>query len=219
LNPGPPAPQAGVIIRTRRRAPDTGLCYKYETETIKTLLTMQSNGLKEGTLRAVKYQLKYLDKNPDLKNREEVQTFIASMKQANSYKQCMVKAYNYFADVNGINRIETHFKYRRKIPLIPSSENVNRIISASSKKYATIFRILDETGLEEQELRNVTRNDIDIEKGIINAQGWKNHKSRSFKLKLETSEMLRQYLFKYREFQPFPETQYMGEIWEEQETN
>src|SRR5208283_4807278 len=99
LNPGPPAPQAGVIIRTRRRAPYTGLCYKYEPEIIKTLLTMQNNGLKQGTLRVVNYQLKYLEKNSDLMNPEQVKAFIAQMKQANSYKQCMVKAYNYFADI------------------------------------------------------------------------------------------------------------------------
>ena len=175
---------------------------------------MQSNGLKQGTLRAVNYQLKYLDKNTNLRNPEQVQAFIASMKQANSYKQCIVKAYNYFADINGIKRIETYFKYQRKIPLITSSENVNKIISASSKKYATIFKILDETGLEEQELRNPTRKDIDIEKGIINAQGCKNHKSRSFKLKPETAEMLRQYLFKYIDHQPFPESHYMSTIWQ-----
>ena len=91
---------------------------------------MQNNGLKQGTLRAVNYQLKYLDKNSDLMKPQEVKAFIAQMKQANSYKQCMVKAYNYFADINGIQRLETHFKYQRKIPLIPSSENVRKIISA-----------------------------------------------------------------------------------------
>jgi hypothetical protein len=91
LNPGPPAPQAGVIIRTRRRAPDTGLCYRYEPEIIKTLLTMQSNGLKQGTLRAVNYQLKYLDKNTDLRNSEQVQAFIESMKQATATSNAWLK--------------------------------------------------------------------------------------------------------------------------------
>jgi integrase len=181
---------------------------------------MQSNGLKQGTLRAVNCQLKYLDKNADLINPERVKAFIAQMKQANSYKQCMVKAYNYFADVNGIQRLETHFKYQRKIPLIPSSENVRKIISASSKKYATIFTILDETGLEEQELATITRKDIDEKQGIINAQGCKGHKSRSFKLKPETAEMLRQYLNKYTNENPFPDSHYQSEIWEkEPETN
>ena len=63
---------------------------------------MQNNGLKQGTLKAVNYQLKYLDKNTDLINSEKVKGFIAQMKQANSYKQCMVTPYNYFADINGI---------------------------------------------------------------------------------------------------------------------
>ncbi|MGD0645495.1 MAG: hypothetical protein ABSA75_11380 [Candidatus Bathyarchaeia archaeon] len=66
---------------------------------------MQNNGLKQGTLKAVNYQLKYLDKNTNLMNPEQVKAFIATTKQANSYKQCIVKAYNYFADVDGIQRL------------------------------------------------------------------------------------------------------------------
>ena len=225
MNPGPPAPQAGVIIRTRRRAPDTGLLPqflpKYETEIIKTLLTMQTNGLKEGTLRSVNYQLKYLERYTDLIEPEKVKAFISQMKQANSYKQNMVKAYNYFADINGLDKLETLFKYQRKIPLIPTSENVNKIISASTKKYATIFRILDETGLEGEELATITKNNIDEKQGIINAQGCKGHKSRSFKLKPETAEMLRQYLNRQKHTRsdtftnekPFPPAVYMSKAW------
>jgi len=52
---------------------------------------MKNKGLKEGTLEAVNYQLKYLDKNTDLMNSKQVKAFIANMKQANSYKQCMLK--------------------------------------------------------------------------------------------------------------------------------
>jgi integrase len=144
------------------------------------------------------------------------------MKQANSYKQCMIKADNYFADVNGIPRLKTHFKYQRKIPLIPTTENVNKIISASSTKYAKIFRILDETGLEEQEIYSVTINDIDIENGIINAQGCKGHKSRSFKLKPETAEMLKHYMNRkkhtrsdtFTKEKPFPKPHVISEAWE-----
>ena len=143
------------------------------------------------------------------------------MKQANSYKQTMIKAYNYFAETNGIQRLTTHFKYQRKIPLIPTSENVNKIISASTKKYATIFRILDETGLEGEELASMTRNSIDEKQGIINAQGCKGHKSRSFKLNPETAEMLRQYLNRqkhtrsdtYTTEKPFPPAVYMSKAW------
>lgn len=60
------------------------------------------------------------------------------MKQANSYKQCIVKAYNYFAIANGIQWIKPTYKYERKIPLIPTTENVNKII----RKKEGIFVLL-----------------------------------------------------------------------------
>jgi hypothetical protein len=75
---------------------------------------MQNNGWKQGTLRAVSYQLKYLAKNTDVIQAEQVKTFVATMKQANSYKQCMVKAYNYSVDINGLTRLEKHFKYQER---------------------------------------------------------------------------------------------------------
>ena len=135
------------------------------------------------------------------------------MKQVNSYKQCIVKAYNYFAITNGIQWIKPKYKYQRKIPIIPANENVKKIIANTSKKYVTIFTILDETGLEGEELASMNRNSIDEKQGIINAQGCKGYKSRSFKLKAETAEMLRKYLNIHTENQPFPPSEYMGKVW------
>ena len=174
---------------------------------------MKDNGLTEGTLKSINYRIKQLDKNTDLMKPKEVKAFIAQMKQANSYKQCIVKAYNYLTGVNGIQWIKPKYKYQRKIPLIPTNENVKKIIANASKKYATIFTILDETGLEGEELASLDRKHIDQQQGIINAQGCKGHKSRPFKLKPETAELLRQYLNKYTEEKPFPPSEYMGKIW------
>jgi hypothetical protein len=51
----------------------------------------------------------------------------------------------------------------RKIPLIPITENIHKIISASPEKYATIFTILEETGLEGQELATTLAEAITME--------------------------------------------------------
>jgi len=213
LNPGSHAPQACILIHARRRPHETGLRYRNDEKVIKTLLKMETSGIKKGTINTVSYQLQFLGRNANLENPEEVKTFIASMKQADSYKQAMVKAYNYYATTNGINWIRPKYKPQRKIPLIPTNENVKKIISNASPKYATIFTILDETGLEGEELHNVTRADIDTTQGILNAKGCKGHQPRSFKLKPETAELLRQYLNKYTENTPFPDPEYMGKIW------
>jgi len=135
------------------------------------------------------------------------------MKQANSYKTAVAKAYNYLCATNGLEWEKPKYRTDDKIPLIPTTENVKKIISASTEKYATIFTILAEIGLEAHEVEMVTRKDIDTEKGIITAKGCKGHAPRTFKLKQQTAEMLRIYLFKHTENNPFPKSEYMGKIW------
>jgi integrase len=180
---------------------------------------MKSAGLNQSTIEKTNERLNYLDRNADLTKPEEVKTFIATMKQANSYKQCIVKAYNYLAGANKIQWIKPKYRYQRKIPLIPTNENVKKIIANASTKYAAIFTILDETGLEGEELATLDKNHIDQTQGIINAQGCKGHKSRTFKLKPETAELLRQYLNKYTNEKPFPDAIYMGKIWRRTQNN
>jgi integrase len=104
-------------------------------------------------------------------------------------------------------------KYERKIPKIPTSEAINKMISRASRKYATIFKILMETGVMPFELSQVTERDIDLEKGIINVQGFKGHTSRSFKLKSDTVAMLKQYLQTYTCDKPFPNPLWIGKMW------
>jgi len=54
-----------------------------------------------------------------------------------------------------------------------------KVISASSFKYATIFRILMETGIMPYELFRMKVSDIDLEKGILTIRGYKGHSSRT----------------------------------------
>ena len=187
MNPGPPAPQAGVIIRTRRRALQTGL-YKNADIIIKTLEKLRASGLDQGTLYQTEYQLIEINEKSDLFNPEEVKKYISNRKNkngektANSYRNNLLKGYAYFASVNGIQWERPYFHYERKIPRIPTTEAVTKIISASTRKYATIFTLLTETGFEGKELERTSRDDIDAEQGIINVQGCKAHNSRPIKL-------------------------------------
>jgi len=105
------------------------------------------------------------------------------------------------------------YKWIQNIPIIPTTANVNKIISASTKRYATIFTILAETGLEGQELRNTHKDNIDTEQGIISAKGCKGHASGSYKLKAHTAEMLREYIAKNQQEYPFPKPKIMSQIW------
>jgi len=174
---------------------------------------MKSAGLEKSTIKTVNARLNYLSKNVDLSKPEDVKLFISNMPHANSYKQQIVNAYNYVCAINGFKWTKPKYRVEQKIPLIPTTANVNKIISATSKKYATLYTILAETGLEAHELATVTRKDIDIETGIINAKGCKGHAPRSFKLKQKTHAMLREYLYIYKGEKPFPASRSMTQIW------
>jgi integrase len=202
---------ANPDIITRLRAHNTGI--RYEGEIINTLLWMKSSGLAENTIETASHKLNQIARNADLMNPLEVKTYIANTTVCNATKQKLADIYNYFAKTHGITWERPNYKYERKIPLIPTTENINKVISASSKKYATIFRILEETGIEGRELTTTNRNHIEVEQGIINVQGCKGHNSRSIKLKPETADMLRVYLHTYTTENPFPDSITMGEQW------
>lgn len=180
---------------------------------------MKNNAKAEVTVKQVSYKLKQISEHANLANPEDVKQYIANSKLENGEptseptKNKLIFAYDNFCKVNGIEWKKPYYEYEPKIPLIPTTDNVNKIISASSNKYATIFTILTETGLEGHELEKTSRKSIDIEQGIISAQGCKGHASGTYKLKQQTAEMLRVYLYKYKGEYPFPPSKIMGETW------
>jgi len=177
---------------------------RYEAEIIKTLIKLKNLGRNDSTLRTMSCNLRQLDRNTDLNNPEQVKAYTANAKVTNATKNKLCQAYNNYAKANSIQWEKPRYKWERKIPLIPTTENVNRIIASCKPDYATIFTILAETGLEAYELATTRRTDIDAERGIINATGCKGHNSRSFKLKEKTAEMLRQYINRHPQQNPFP---------------
>jgi len=224
LNPGSPAPQAGILDQqicsepeipafdqTRRR-PHTQTS---RNQIINTLLKCKNSGLAESTLKSISSSFRQISKNADLNNPEQVKAFIANLKLSNNTKQKHANNYNYYAKINGIKWEKPYYRSERKIPLIPTTQNIDKIISASSRKYATIFTILKQTGLEGMELATMPRTQIDVDRGIINAEGCKGHNSRSFKLKPSTADLLRTYLAKYKGNYPFPRSKIMGQMWRE----
>ena len=224
LNPGSPTPQAGILDQSSqsilgipkehnlvaiRRPPSQ----KYEAEIINTLIHATNSGKAHNTTRLISYSLRQLDRNADLMKPNEIATYIANAKVSANTKNKLALAYQWFTKTNGVQYEKPYFKVERKIPMIPTTENIKKIIAASTDKYATIFTILAETGLEAHELATMTHKDIDLDRGIINALGCKGHNSRSFKLKPSTAEMLRKYAATYTEEHLFPNTKAMSEMW------
>jgi len=215
LNPGSPAPQASVLIHARLRAQSIGLRSSIEAKILNTLIKLRAQGLSEGTLRNISFNLKHLAKHSDLDDPESVKMYIARKQCANSQKANLVKAYNYYAIVNGLEWIKPKYRFERKIPKIPSKEQIEKLISSASPRYATILRILAETGIMPHELSKISRKDIDLEKGLLYVRGYKGHSSRVFKLSSETVKMLSIYLSKNDKMYPFPKSEWICKCYRE----
>jgi integrase len=182
----------------------------FEARIINTLVKLHNAGLEEDTLKGVSYRLKRLAEQCNLENPDEVCRAIANVQGSNSYKETYVKAYNYYAQINALTWNKPRYKHERKIPKIPTTEAVEKIIARASRKYSIIFRLLSETGAMPNELYKTTLRDMDLEKGTITIQGLKGHSSRVFKLKANTQAMLSLYLQKYGNNNPlFPKPRNM----------
>jgi integrase len=186
---------------------------QHQQEIINTLINLTNSGKAPNTVRGIASALKITNQQTNIADPEQVRTFIANLQKDAQTKNRYALAYEWFCKTNNIQWKKPYFKWERKIPMIPTTENIDKIISASSTKYATIFTILKETGLEAHELATTQRKDIDQERGIINALGCKGHNSRSFKLKPATAELLRKYLSTYTNEKPFPNAHALGESW------
>jgi integrase/recombinase XerD len=213
FEPGSSAWQADVLDQARLRPHSTVLRYKHDGKIINLLLNLQSRGKADLTVKFVSDRLKYLAKYVNLDDPEAVNLFIARKQCLDSHKDGLVKAYNYYAQFYGISYVKPKFRCEKRLPRIPAREALMSVVSASSEKYAAIFKILMESGVMPYELANVSLKDIDLDKGTLVVRGFKGHSSRVFKLKDDTVAILKDYIRKYYCEKPFPDADWMGSVW------
>ena len=156
---------------------------------------MKNRGYSERTLKGYSKRLKYLAKHANLDDPDSVKRFIACQEGwSNSYKECVVNAYVHYVRFYGLDWVKPNYKRSARLPNVPSSEHVNKIIAQSGRKYSMVFSILRDTGLRPVELSRLTLRDIDLEKGIIYTESAKGGRARLLKLKTSTLAMLKEYV-------------------------
>jgi integrase len=166
-------------------------------ETLNVILNLKKNGLAEDTIEKYGRRLRFLSKSTDLNNPETVKTFISNQKSSNANKEAYTNAYDHYVKFHGFTWTKPFYHREERIPNVPTSEQVNNIISFFKQKYATIFSILRDTGLRPIEIYRLTLKNIDLEKGIIYPKTAKNGAGRTLKIPCQTLAMLKNYIAKY----------------------
>jgi len=106
----------------------------------------------------------------------------------------MVNAYTHYISEAGLTWDKPVYKRRERIPNVPTTEQVNRIIAHAGKKYSMIFSILRDTGLRPVELERLTLRNLDLERGLVIPETAKSGRARALKLRSPTEAMLKEYI-------------------------
>jgi integrase len=193
------------------RRPQTEV--KYQAEIDKTIEKAKTEGKRPNTINNFYHKLRQLSRTCNLVNPDDVKKTIAYSKLSNSSKTSFVLAYEWFTKANNLKWEKPKYKWHLGIPIIPTTNQVTKIISASTIRYATFYTLMAEIGIEGEELHETRRNQFDQTQNILQVKGLKGHGDNNYKLKPQTAEMLKQYLAKNPQDYPFPTPRSMAEMW------
>jgi integrase len=162
---------------------------------INVCLELENNGKPETTIKALYDQLLHLQRNTDLNNPEAVKDYIAHKPNASaSYKQKLVWAYDKYAQHYKIQWTRPIYKRLEKMPKLPSTKQIDALISGAGKTLSLKLWMIKETGARPCELHDLKVKDFDTEHSIINLTTHKNGIARSIQIPLNLKQALQAYI-------------------------
>jgi integrase len=157
---------------------------------------MKRNAYEDTTIKATAKRLKHLQKNCNLRQPEEVKTFIANKKCGNAFKETLIETYDILMRSIGQKWEKPFYARYDKLPKIPTEEHVNMLISQARPRMALILSMSRDLGSRPIELTWLKVADINLQNGNVSLTGAKHTVGRNGKLKPNTLEMLKQYITK-----------------------
>ena len=103
---------------------------RYQDEINKTLDRAANEGKAHNTVKSFRNRLRELSKIADLNNPNEVKTAIAHAPLSNSSKTSFCLAYEWYTKTNGLQWQKPKYKWTLGTPIIPTTDQVNKTISA-----------------------------------------------------------------------------------------
>ena len=113
---------------------------------------LKKQGRKESTLVAIFRKLRYLEKHVDLSQPEKVKEFIANLQCSDGHKDNLVDVYSHYANLHGLNWTKPRYFREERVTRVPKEEDINKVISHSTLKYAVAYSLIRDTGLRPVEL-------------------------------------------------------------------
>ena len=133
---------------------------------IEFLWHLKKQGLAEISIKGYRDRLLQMVKNKvNLLDPEAVKEFLAKQSSwSNRTKMIDTTIYDHFLKVLKISWDPPIYKPERKLPFIPTEQEIDQLIAAAGKKLATFLQVLKETGARCGEAARLEWTDIDFER-------------------------------------------------------
>jgi integrase len=149
-------------------------------------------GYAESTIKGRAKLLRILAKRgANLFDPESVKETIAKQKWSAGRKVNAVDAYTCFLQMIGKSWEPPHYKRVRKLPFIPTENEVDQLIAGCGRKTATLLQLLKETGMRIGEAWKLHWTEIDFVSNIIRVTPEKGSNPRVFKVSNKLMSMLK----------------------------
>lgn len=158
------------------------------------IIWMKKEAYEPTTIKRVIKELKYLERNCNTTNPQELKLYIANKTVSNARKENLVESYNIAIQSLGLTWNKPFYQRQDKKRRAPKEELVQFIIEHvrfEMKLKLKIFRDLGERPIETTWLKV---QDIDLTTGIVSITGAKHTIGREGKLKPDTIELLKRYI-------------------------
>ena len=161
---------------------------------LNLLLHLRKQGFRYSTLDGFSRRLRAISNNSDLDDPESVKEYIARLECSEGYKGNLVNCYNHYVRFYGLSWSKPFYNRVDRITRIPREQDINKVISHASLKYALAYSILRDTGMRPIELTWLRLKHIDLENGRVYPGSAKHGRGRILKLKPSTLAMLKRYV-------------------------
>jgi integrase len=129
---------------------------------------MKLDGYKDSTIRLSKSALNTLiNRGADLTNSQTVKKVISEQNWSGNRKRNVINAYTKFLEFIGSTWQPPSYEITRKIPFIPTEQEIDDLIAASPNPLAAFLQLLKETAMRRGEAIVIPWKDVDLERRII----------------------------------------------------
>jgi integrase len=129
---------------------------------------MSRDGYAETTIRLTNTALRVLmDRGGDLNNPESVKEVMGRQNWSGNRKRNVINAYTKFLKFLGLTWSPPKYTITRKIPFIPTEQEIDDLIAGCPNTVATFLQLLKETAMRSGEAKRLKWKDVDFQRKTI----------------------------------------------------